>query len=118
LGIAQFSRPAHVQLALASKSKVIVAWDDGTKKIAQVVTRMSEDNGASFGPAVMVSAPGRVATFPVLGVSGDSIAIAWSEESAASAQQSEDAAPKDKMTPHGLRAVGEAQVLVRRGELQ
>jgi hypothetical protein len=117
MGIAQFSRPAHVQLALAPNNRVIVAWDDGTKQIPQVLMRISSDGGAHFGSATTVSAPGRSATFPVLGVSGDSVAIAWSDESPASAQQAEDAMPKDKTTPHGLRAVGEAQVMVRRGGL-
>ena len=118
LGVAQFSKPAHVQLALSSDKKVIVAWDDGTKKLAQVLVRVSDDNGLHFGEPSTVSAPGRVATFPVLGISGNSVAIAWSEESPAAAQQSDEAAPKDKTAPRGLRAVGEAQVLVRRGVLQ
>jgi hypothetical protein len=118
MGIAQFSRPAHVQLALSSRNRVIVAWDDGTKKVSQVMMRISNDGGAHIGAATPVSAEGRVATFPVLGVSGDSVAIAWSEESPESARAAEDAAPKDKTTPHGLRSVGEAQVMVRRGGLQ
>lgn len=117
LGVAQFSRPAHVQLALASNGRVIVAWDDGTKQVPEVVTRVSNDGGATFGEATVVSAQGRAATFPVLSVAGDSVAIAWSEESPASAA-AEEAAKMDKKAPRGLRAVGEAQVLVRRGLLQ
>jgi hypothetical protein len=119
MGIAKFSRPAHVQLALASNGRVIVAWDDGTKQVPEVVTRVSNDGGATFGEPAIVSAQGRAATFPVLSVAGDSVAIAWSEESAASAAAADAAKAKmDKNTPHALKAVGGAQVLVRRGLLQ
>jgi hypothetical protein len=118
LGVAQYSRPAHVQLALSANKRVIVAWDDGTRQVPEVLVRISNDGGAHFEGATVVSAPGRFATFPVLGVSGDSLAIAWSEESPAAAQQAEDATPKDKKAARGLRAVGEAQVLVRRGVMQ
>lgn len=117
LGVAQYSRPAHVQLALASDNRVIVAWDDGTKAVPQVTARVSNDDGKTFGEAVVVSAEGRAATFPVLSIAGDSVAIAWSEESSG-ALAAEDAANKDKTSPKGLRSVGEAQVLVRRGVLQ
>jgi hypothetical protein len=116
LGVAQYSRPAHVQLALAANRRVIVAWDDGTKAVPQVTARVSNDDGRTFGEPVVVSAEGRAATFPVLSVAGDSVAIAWSEESSA-ALAAEDAASRDK-SPKGLRSVGEAQVLVRRGVLQ
>ena len=119
MGVAQFSRPAHVQLALASNGRVIVAWDDGTKQVPEVVTRVSNDGGATFGEPAIVSAQGRAATFPVLSVAGDSVAIAWSEESAASSSSAAAAKAKmDKNAPHGLKAVGGAQVLVRRGLLQ
>ncbi len=47
---------------------------------------------------MIVSAQGRAATFPVLSVAGDSVAIAWSEESAASAANAAAAKSKlDKM---------------------
>ena len=117
LGVAEFSRPAHVQLALASNGRVIVAWDDGTKQVPEVVTRVSNDGGTTFGEATIVSSGGRAATFPVLSVAGDSIAIAWSEESPAAVAAAE-AAKMDKKAPRGLRSVGDAQVLVRRGLLQ
>ena len=98
---------------------MIVAWDDGTKQVPEVVTRVSNDGGATFGEPAIVSAQGRAATFPVLSVAGDSVAIAWSEESAASAAAAAAAKAKmDKNAPHGLKAVGGAQVLVRRGLLQ
>ncbi len=119
LGVAQFSRPAHVQLALAPNDRVIVAWDDGTKQVPQVVFRVSSDGGAHFGDASQVSAAGRAASFPVLGVARDSLAIAWSEVSAEQATAATAAAAtKDRMAPKGLEAVGDAQVLVRRGIIQ
>jgi hypothetical protein len=114
LGVARFSRAAHVQLALSSNDRVVVAWDDGTKAVPVVTTRVSDDGGAHFGEAVAVSAEGKAATFPVLSVSGDSVAIAWSETNAA---PSEPAAKKGNAAPR-LRSVGDAQVLVRRGILQ
>jgi hypothetical protein len=119
LGAAQYSRPAHGQIALASKNRVVGAWDDGTKQIPQVVVRVSRNGGTTFGTATPLSAAGRSATFPVVGVAGDSIAVAWSEESAEAAKAEAAAAPnmKDPTAKQGLHAVGEGQVLVRRGAL-
>ena len=122
LGVAQYSRPAHVQLSLAANNRVIVAWDDGTKEVPQIVVRVSNDGGAHFADASQISGSGRSASFPVLGVAGDSLAIAWSEVSAESAKASTAAAEAEKAKnpkgPKGLESVGEAQVLVRRGVLQ
>jgi hypothetical protein len=119
LGVAQASRPAHVQLALATGNRVVVAWDDGTKQIPQVVVRASRDGGSSFAEAVTLSAVGRAASFPVIGVVGDSLSVAWSEESEAVAKSAAAAqATRDPKAPMGLHAVGEAQVLVRRGVLR
>jgi len=119
LGVAQASRPAHVQLALAAGNRVVVAWDDGTKQIPRVVVRASRDGGGSFAQAVTLSAVGRAASFPVVGVVGDSLSVAWSEESEAVAQSAAAAqAAQDPKSPKGLHAVGEAQVLMRRGVLR
>jgi len=81
LGAAEFSAPAHVQLALGSDRTVVAVWDDGTVKTPKVVMRVSHDNGASFGPATLVSTEGRPATFPVLALTGKDLTIAWSEQS-------------------------------------
>lgn len=116
VGVAQFSRPAHVQLALASNDRVIIAWDDGTKQVPEIVTRVSNDGGATFGEPAIISAQGRAATFPVLSVAGDSIAIAWSEDTPKTAAA--EAASKAEKKTASLRSVGEAQVVVRRGLLQ
>ncbi len=122
LGVAQYSRPAHVQIALASNNRVIVTWDDGTKQTPEVVTRVSNDGGVHFGDAAIISAPNHAATFPVLGVVGDSLAIAWSEVSAESSKAADAAAAAEKAknpkAAKGLESVGEAQVVVRRGVLQ
>jgi hypothetical protein len=119
LGVAPFSRPAHVQLGLGG-DKVVVAWDDGTKEVPQVLVRVSSDGGARFGDAIPLSDAGRSATFPVLGISGDSIAVAWSEESPEEAKAAAAQAPdmSDPKAVKGLHAVGAAQVMVRRGALQ
>jgi hypothetical protein len=124
LGIAQYSRPAHVQLALGPERSVLAAWDDGTKQVPEVVLRVSRDGGRTFAPPQVVSADGRAATFPVLAISDSgsatAVAIAWSEESADAATQAAKARPnmKDPHATMGLERVGEAQVLVREGRLQ
>jgi len=119
LGVAKYSRPAHVQMALAPNDRVLVAWDDGTRQTPDVVVRVSNDGGLHFADASTVSPAGRAASFPVLAVHGDSLAIAWSDVSADVANAAAAAAAKqDKKTPKGLEAVGDAQVFVRRGVLQ
>jgi hypothetical protein len=117
---AKFSRPAHVQMALAPNHRVIVAWDDGTQQVPQVMVRVSYDDGAHFADAMPVSDAGKAASFPVLAVRNDSVAIAWSEVSTATANAAAAAAAanKDKKAPKRLEAVGDAQVFVRRGVLQ
>lgn len=122
LGVAKYSRPAHVQMALASNNRVIVTWDDGTKQVPQVVVRVSHDGGVRFSEPSILSAAGRAATFPVLGIVGDSLSVAWSEVSAASSKATTAAADsakaQDPKAAKGLEAVGDAQVFVRRGILQ
>jgi hypothetical protein len=122
LGTAEFSRPAHVQLALGAGGQIVVAWDDGTRQIPRVVVRVSRDGGRSFGRVQEVSQPGRAATFPVLGVVRSAVTVAWSEES-----ETADLAARradslhhatDPQAPMGLTAVGEAQVVARRGVIR
>lgn len=120
LGVAEFSRPAHVQLALAPDGKVVVAWDDGTLATPNVVTRISSDNGANFGPPVVLSAPGRAATFPVLAITGNQVTVAWSEQSAEAAEREMKSMPdmKDPKSVKRLHAVGESQIIVRSGSIE
>ena len=119
LGVAEFSRPAHVQLALGEGEVVAAAWDDGTKQTPVVVLRVSHDGGASFAPAQALSAKGRAAAFPVIGISPRGVTVAWSEEdaAAAAAQQHSHASMKDPKARQRLEPVGEAQVMVRRGAI-
>ena len=118
LGVAAFSRPAHVQLALAGET-VVAAWDDGTLETPRVRVRVSRDAGKSFGPTTDASAAGRAAGFPVVGAVGDSLVLAWSERSAAAEAHERNAHP-DMSNPAAvmpLSAVGEAEVVVRRGRM-
>jgi len=120
LGIAQFSKPSHVQLARAPNGKIVVAWDDGTLKTPQVMVRISDDNGTTFGAPVTLSAPGRAATFPVLAVTGNQVTVAWSEQSAQAAEHEMKAAPdmKNPKSVKGLHAIGESQIMVRAGNIE
>jgi len=84
------------------------------------VVRVSHDNGAAFGPATLVSAEGRAATFPVLALAGTELTIAWSEQSQSEHNHEMAMAPnmKDPKAVKGLSRVGESTVRVRNGRLQ
>ena len=118
LGVAEFSRPAHVQLALGGRERLIAAWDDGTLATPRIVVRVSKNGGETWSAPATLSDSGRAAGFPVVAASRERVAVAWSEESVA------DAAAHDthaKMAgPHAmpLGVVGDARVLVRRGTLE
>jgi len=119
LGVAEFSAPAHVQLALGAEGSVVAVWDDGTVKTPKVVMRVSHDNGASFGPRTLVSTEGRAATFPVLALAGKDLTIAWSEQSQSEHDHEKSMEPnmKDPKAVKGLSRVGESAVRVRSGRL-
>jgi hypothetical protein len=120
LGAAEFSAPAHVQLALGDSGAVVAVWDDGTVKMPKVVMRVSHDNGQSFGPATLVSKEGQAATFPVLALRGRDLTIAWSEQSQMEHDHDKAMAPnmKDPKAVKGLSRVGESAVRVRSGRLK
>jgi len=120
LGAAEFSAPAHAQLALGTEGTVVVVWDDGTVKTPKVVMRVSHDNGVSFGPTTLVSAEGRAATFPVLALAEKELTVAWSEQSQMEHDHEMALAPnmKDPKAVKGLSRVGESAVRVRSGRLQ
>lgn len=63
LGVATFSRPAHVQLALGGDETVVAAWDDGTLETPRVSVRVSRDAGKSFGQRPMPALPGALPVF-------------------------------------------------------
>lgn len=120
LGAAEFSAPAHVQLALGSAGTVVAVWDDGTVKTPKVVMRVSHDSGSSFGPTALVSSEGQAATFPVLALRGPEVTIAWSEQSQMEHDHEKATMPnmKDPKAVKGLSRVGESAVRVRSGRLR
>jgi hypothetical protein len=118
LGVGEFSRPAHVQLALGGQRRVVAAWDDGTLQTPRIVVRTSKDGGATWSGTATLSDSGRAAGFPVVAATKERMAVAWSEQSVESAAAHETHA---KMVgPHAmpLGVVGESRVLVRRGTLE
>ncbi|HEY7233301.1 MAG TPA: sialidase family protein [Gemmatimonadaceae bacterium] len=120
LGLAQYSRAAHIQVTLGSgidSSLVVATWDDGTRRVPQVVTRISRDAGRTFGPAITVSDSQHEAGYPVVAVRGDTIVVAWQERTlAAAAAESASLAKKDTLDPATyVNNVGALQVVTRRG---
>lgn len=120
LGVADFSRPAHAQLALGGDSLVVVAWDDGTLQLPRVAVRVSGDGGATFGPTMLASDSGRAATFPVLTVTGQRLTLAWAEQGSDAAEHAEHTRPdmKDPSSVMPLPSVGSNQVLLRTGVIR
>jgi hypothetical protein len=118
LGVAEFSQPAHVQLALAGRERLIAAWDDGTLRTPRIVVRVSKDAGGRWTGATTLSDSGRAAGFPVVAAANERMAVAWSEQSITSAVQHET--HMKMVGPHAmpLGVVGESRVLVRRGTLE
>ena len=118
LGVAEFSRPAHVQLALGGENRLIAAWDDGTLATPRVVVRTSKDGGATWSPTATLSDSGRTAGFPVIAAHGDRMAVAWSQQRGAAPEHDMHMDMKDPNMKMPLSAVGDAEVLVRRGTLE
>lgn len=113
-------RPVHVQLALEGDD-VVAAWDDVTvgAEPPRVLVRRSRDGGSTFAPAEQLSAPGRAATFPVVGLANGRLTVAWTEKLAEEHHHEEASKPdmKDPASVMGLPAVGQAAVVVRRAKL-
>ena len=119
LGESSFSRPSHVQLAVAGGS-VIAAWDDGRDTLPRVMLRVSRDGGASFSPELLVAEPGAASAFPVVALRDGNVTVAWSERSAESHAHAEHSSP-DMRKPGSvmrLHEVGAQRVLVRRGRVK
>ncbi len=111
------ARPAHVQVALAGDGRVFLAWDDGLSDMPRVLLRRSSDGGGTFGPIEALSDRETAASYPVLAVYGDSVAVAWSQTTAAEhrarlAAQSDMKDPKAVMP---LPRVGQSEILLRAG---
>ena len=112
------ARPAHVQLAVSGE-KVYLAWDDGLGTIPRVLLRRSIDEGASFGKETLLSDPEVAASFPVLAVHHDSVAVAWSQTTAAE-HRAKLAAMVDMKDPKAvmpLPRVGQSEILMRVGAI-
>ena len=124
LGVAPFSRPAHVQLAVAGGGagggeRLVAAWDDGTTEVPRVVVRASGDGGARWAPAVTASAGAEAATFPVLAAGGGRLTLAWSAESPDHLAHAHAHRPdmKDPNARMPLPTVGARRVVLRDGTL-
>jgi hypothetical protein len=124
MGVAERSRPAHVQLAVTEGAegaegapRVVVAWDDGTRNTPIVRVRVSRDGGTTFGAATSASDGARAATFPVLALDGARLALAWSEEAATEAAAHASHAKRDPKASMPLPTVGQRSVVVRDGTL-
>jgi hypothetical protein len=120
LGLAQYSRAAHIQLALgvgSDSGMVVAAWDDGTRKVPQVVVRVSRDGGRRFAPAEVVSATDNAAGYPVVVLRSGVVVVAWQERTvAAAAADSAARAKLDKTDPRTyVNAVGAMQIALRTG---
>jgi hypothetical protein len=118
LGVAEFSKPAHVQLALGGKDRLIAAWDDGTLATPRIVVRTSKDGGTTWSPTATLSDSGKVAGFPVIAAHGERMAVAWSQQRSAAPEHDAHMDMKDPGMKMPLSAVGDAEVLVRRGTLE
>jgi hypothetical protein len=115
LGVAAFSRPAHVQMALGGAGPV-VTWDDGTVQRPRVLLRVSRDGGRTFGEAVTASAPGATATYPVLATDAGRLSLAWAEDLSA-APAAAHAGHGGMKGPQPLPSVGQKRIVMRAGVL-
>jgi hypothetical protein len=107
-----------VQLAVSGE-RVYLAWDDGLGAIPRVLLRRSIDGGASFGKESLLSDPEVAASFPVLAVHHDSVAVAWSQTTAAE-HRARLAAMVDMKDPKAvmpLPRVGQSEILMRVGAI-
>jgi len=117
IDVGERARPAHVQLALSPSGSVYVAWDDGLGEMPRVLMRRSGDAGRRFGPIERLSDPEAAASFPVLAVYGDSLAVAWSQSTAAEHRQklAVQVDMRDPTAVMQLPRVGQSEILVRAG---
>jgi hypothetical protein len=118
LGVAEFSKPAHVQLALGGQDRLIAAWDDGTLATPRIVVRTSKDGGTNWSAPATLSDSGKSAGFPVVAAHGERMAVAWSEQRSAAPEHDMHMDMKDPKMQMPLSAVGDARVMVRRGTLE
>ncbi len=119
ISIGAQSIPAHVQMAIGHDGVVVLAWDDGLAERPTITLRASRDGGESFGPAFVLSDNRLVATFPVLGLTADSVFVAWTQvaDSAYRAMLAERPDHRDPDARMPLPRVGQQEVVMRKAAL-
>lgn len=115
IAVGRNSRPAHVALAITPAGEVVLAWDDGLGAHPVVKLRRSVDGGLTWFAAQDVSDPASASTFPVLALLGDSVAVAWSQQSTEAAEHASHQMPdmKDPTAQMPLPRVGQQEVFLR-----
>lgn len=119
IAVGEQSTPAHVQLAIGADGAVILVWDDGLGTRPTVMLRASRDGGRTFLPAHVLSDEALAATYPVLGIAGDSIVVAWTQvaDAAHRAMLAERPDMHDSTARMPLPRVGQQEVVVRKAAL-
>jgi len=119
VAVGERASPAHVQVALTGTGGVVVAWDDGAGALPGILLRASTDGGATFAPAMRVSASGVAGAYPVLAVHHDSVTVAWTQtaDSAYRAMLAERPDMRDPAARMGLPRVGQQEVWLRSAPL-
>jgi hypothetical protein len=115
LAVAERSTPAHVQLALAGRGLVNVAWDDGHSALPGILLRRSTDGGRTFAAPTRISDADVAATFPVIAAVRDSLCVAWSQmtEAAHREKLAKTVNMKDPKAVMRLPRVGQSEILMR-----
>lgn len=73
-----FGHGLELRLA-ASGSRVYAVWQDWSSNEAEVLLKVSGDNGATFGPAINLSNSAAASLEPRIAVSGDHVYVVWTE---------------------------------------
>lgn len=79
LSSSEEARPSHVQVALDSKNRVAVVWDDGSLETPQVAFTLSENKGKTFSKPTFVSNGTLPAAYPNVAFGKDALEIVWNE---------------------------------------
>ncbi len=114
IAIAPVSRPSHPQLVVDG-STVVVVWDDGFTPRPDVRVRVSRDGGGRFAAPQRMSAPDRVAMFPVVAATGRAFRVLWTEDSPRAHEHAEARKPdmRDPAATKGLTPVGTGRIVSR-----
>ena len=113
------SAPSHVQL-VTGEGHVFVTWDDGMGTLPEVVMRHSSDRGESFAPSQLLSADGFAASFPVLALYRDTLAVAWGQRGEAAHREAMASRPdmSDPASVLGLPRVGQSEIFERKAVVE